>query len=284
MHILVSIKQVPDATNVRINPETGTLIREGVPAIINPYDLHAVEMAIELKEKFGGKVTVISMGPPKASESLLECIEQGADRAILVSDRKFAAADTLATSYVLARTIEEILKEESIDMYLFGLQAIDGDTAQVGPGVAMRLNLPLISYAKKIEAFNPETKKAVIHRKTERGIEVLDTRLPVVLTCLKEIAEEKRSPLSNMIKAASYRPEMWSAFEPVAFDTAQIGLKGSPTVVGRAFTPSPKEPGDMVYVKEKGMTDSVGFAIDQIRKANVVDIFEFMPEPEGGTQ
>jgi Electron transfer flavoprotein, beta subunit len=140
MHAVVAIKQVPDTSNVRIDPETGTLIREGVPAIVNPYDLHAVEAAVQLKERVGGgQVTVITMGPPKAAEALIECIEQGADRAILISDRKFGGADTLATSYVLARAIETINAELPVDIILFGKQAIDGDTAQVGPGVATRL-------------------------------------------------------------------------------------------------------------------------------------------------
>ena len=180
MHTVVAVKQVPDTSNVRINPETGTLIREGVPAIVNPYDAHAVELAVRLKEKFGGTVTVISMGPPKAAEALTECVEQGADRAILITDRKFSAADTLATSYVLARAIEALQAEGPVDLLLFGKQAIDGDTAQVGPGVATRLGVPLISYAVAVESFDPAARTAVVHRLTERGIEVLQTRLPAL--------------------------------------------------------------------------------------------------------
>jgi electron transfer flavoprotein beta subunit len=145
-----------------------------VPAIINPYDVHAVELAVRFKEQFGGKVTVLTMGPPKAAEALIECVEQGADRCILITDRKFAAADTLATSYVVWKAIEEIIKEEPADMYIFGMQAIDGDTAQVGPGVATRLGVPLISYATHVEFIDPVARKAIIHRKTEHGTEVLE--------------------------------------------------------------------------------------------------------------
>jgi electron transfer flavoprotein beta subunit len=264
VHAVVSIKQVPDTTNVRINPETGTLIREGVPAIVNPYDAHALEVAVRLKERFGGKVTVITMGPPKAAEALIECVEQGADRAILISDRKFSAADTLATSYVLATAIEAIAKEEPVDLLLFGKQAIDGDTAQVGPGVATRLGVPLVSYAVEVEAFDPVARTAVLHRRTEWGIEVVKTALPALLTVEKEIAPIGRAPLANLIRAARYQPEVWSAAAPVAFDVAQIGIKGSPTIVGRAYTPPPKKAGEILAVSEKGLEASVAAVVARI--------------------
>jgi electron transfer flavoprotein beta subunit len=265
---------------VRINPETGALIREGVPAIINPYDIHAVEMAVRLKERFGGQVTAITMGPPKAAEALLECIEQGVDRAILISDRKFAAADTLATSYVLARAIEALQAESPVDLLLFGKQAIDGDTAQVGPGVATRLNVPLISYAIAIESFEPETRTAVVHRKVEQGIEVVQTRLPALLTVEKEIAPVKRAPLPNLIKAARYQPELWTAETPVLFDPGQIGLKGSPTIVGKAFTPAPREAGEIVTVAEKGLSEVVAHALAMMGQTGILDRLN----PDGGVQ
>jgi electron transfer flavoprotein beta subunit len=271
MHSLVAIKQVPDTSNVRINPDTGTLIREGVPAIVNPYDAHAVELAVRLKEQFGGKITVITMGPPKAAEALVECVEQGADRGILISDRKFAAADTLATSYVLARAIEAIQAEERVDLLLFGKQAIDGDTAQVGPGVATRLGVPLISYAVAVESFDPVARTAVVHRRTERGVEVLHTTLPALLTVEKEIASESRAPLANLIRAARYQPELWSASEPVAFDVAKIGIKGSPTIVGKAYTPPPRKAGASVKVADKGVHETVMLALGEIGKAGVLE-------------
>jgi len=274
MHSVVAIKQVPDTTNVRINPETGTLIREGVPAIINPYDVHAIEMAVRLKERFGGKVTVVTMGPPKAVEALIECVEQGVDRGILITDRRFAAADTLATSYVVARAIEIIQEQEPVDLFLFGKQAIDGDTAQVGPGVATRLGVPLISYAIAIESVDPINHTAVIHRKTERGTEVLQTALPALLTVEKQIAEVKRAPLPYLVRALEYKPEIWSAEEPYLFELDKIGIKGSPTIVGRAFTPPPKEPGDVVKIAERGLADTIAYALKQISDAEVVEFLK----------
>ena len=270
MHIVVAVKQVPDTSNVRINPETGTLIREGVPAIINPFDAHALEMAVRLKERFGGRVTALSMGPPKAAEALIECVEQGADRTVLVSDRKFGAADTLATSYVLAGAIEAIQADEPVDLLLFGKQAIDGDTGQVGPGVATRLGVPLITYAVAIEAIDPVARTAIVHRRIERGTEVLETRLPALLTVEKEIAAIARAPLPNMIRAARYVPECWDAASPVAFDTAKVGIKGSPTVVAKAFTPPAKPPGERVHLAEVGLSAATDAALARLHAAGVL--------------
>lgn len=270
MHAVVAIKQVPDTSNVRIDPETGTLIREGVPAIVNPYDLHAVEAAVQLKERVGGgQVTVITMGPPKAAEALLECVEQGADRAILISDRKFGGADTLATSYVLARAIEVINAELPVDIIFFGKQAIDGDTAQVGPGVATRLNIPLITYAVAIEEFDLSARRAVVHRRVEQGIEVLETTLPVLLTVEKEIAPVRHAPLPRLIAAARYQPEVWTATSPVPFDPQQIGLKGSPTVVGKAYTPAPRSGGEVISVAALGLDAVVARAMAVIEQAHI---------------
>jgi len=280
MHIVVAIKQVPDTTNVRINPETGTLIREGVPAIINPYDVHAIELAVQLKEKYGGKVTVVTMGPPKAAEALSECVEQGADRCVLITDRKFAAADTLATSYVVWRAIDVIQQEEPVDLFIFGMQAIDGDTAQVGPGVATRLGIPLISYAVKVESIDPASHTALIHRKTEQGTEVLQTSLPALLTVLKEIAPERRAPLPYFIHSLEYKPEVWTSEAPYSFDVTQIGIKGSPTIVGKAFTPPPKEAGDVVKIADKGLSGTVSYALERIGHAGVVDFLA--DEGKGG--
>jgi electron transfer flavoprotein beta subunit len=284
VHTVVAIKQVPDTSNVRINPETGTLIREGVPAIINPFDAHAVELAVRLKEKFGGKVTVLTMGPPKAAEAIVECIEQGADRGIVITDRKFAAADTLATSYVLAHAIEAIQAEEPVDLILFGKQAIDGDTAQVGPGVATRLGVPLLTYAVAVEAFDPEARTALVHRKTEQGIEVWQTSLPVLLTVEKEIASIGRAPLPNLVKAAHYQPEIWISTEPVAFDPDQIGIKGSPTIVGKAYTPPPKQAGEIVQAAEKGLKETVAYALEQIGRVGVIEALKPLAESKGGTR
>lgn len=272
VHIVVAIKQVPDTSNVRINPDTGTLIREGVPAIVNPYEAHALELAVRLKAEHGGSVTVLTMGPNGAVEALRECVEQGADRAILISDRKFAAADTLATSYVLARAIEAIREQTPIDLLLFGKQAIDGDTAQVGPGVATRLGLPLITCAIAVERFDPDAREAIVHRRTERGVEVLRAPLPALLTVEKDIASIQRAPLANIIRAARMQPETWSATEPVTFDLAQIGIKGSPTIVGNAHTPPLRKSGPAVAVSDKGLTATIDEALAAITAAGVIEL------------
>jgi electron transfer flavoprotein beta subunit len=284
MHTIVAIKQVPDTTNVRIDPETGTLIREGVPAVINPYDRHALEMAVRLKERFGGTVTVLSMGPPKAAEALVECVEQGADRAILLSDRKFGGADTLATSYVIARAIEAIQAEGPVDLLLFGKQAIDGDTAQVGPGVATRLNVPLLTFVARIEFIDPVARMAIVHRRVEQGIEVLETTLPALLTVEKEIAAIARAPLPDLVRAARYRPETWDAASPVPFDPARIGIKGSATIVARAFTPPPKESGERASVAEVGLAVAVGRALERMATAGVLTSRPVaLPDDGGGS-
>jgi len=275
LHLLVSIKQVPDTTNIRIDPETGNLIRKGVPAILNPYDAHAVAAAAEWKHKVGGKITVVTMGPSAAEAALQECIEMGADRGILISDRKFAGSDTLATSYVLAEAIRKIHEDDPLDLILFGKQAIDGDTAQVGPGAAVRLGLPLITYAVKIRDIRKDDGYVLVERKTEAGIEVIKASLPAVLTCEKEIAEIPYAPLPQLIASLRYIPEMWTAEEPVAYDEAQIGLKGSPTWVAKTGTPEQHQPAETVKVAEVGMQAAIDTALEKMRAtASVAAILE----------
>ncbi len=269
MNILVSIKQVPDTTNIRINPETGTLIREGVPSIVNPYDVHALALAGALKRRYGGRITVITMGPPQADAALREAVEYGADRVVLLSDRKFAGADTLATSYTLAETIKYLAREAPFDLYLFGKQAIDGDTAQVGPGVATRLGVPLITYAVRVECF-PEEKKIRVHRKTERGLEVLEASFPVLITCDREVAEPPFAPLSALIQAQTIQPEVFTAEGPVPFERDRLGLKGSPTRVHRVFTPELKSPGERLLVSEVGVEEAVRRILEILRRKGVL--------------
>ena len=264
IHFLVSIKQVPDTTNIRIDPETGSLIRKGVPAILNPYDAHAVAAAAEWKRKLGGKITIITMGPQAAEAALQECIEMGADRGILISDRKFAGSDTLATSYVLAEAIRKIHQEDPLDMIFFGKQAIDGDTAQVGPGAAVRLNLPLITYAVDIKEINKEEGYAQIVRKTESGVEIIKTSLPAVLTTEKSIAEIPYAALPDLIASLQYKPEVWSAEVPLAYDVDQIGLKGSPTMVAQSGTPEAREPAETISVAENGVKDTMKITLEKM--------------------
>lgn len=264
LHLLVSIKQVPDTTNIRIDPETGSLIRKGVPTILNPYDAHSVAAAAEWKRKLDGTITIITMGPPAAALALQECVEMGADRGILLSDRKFAGSDTLATSYVLAEAIRKIHEEDPIDLLFFGKQAIDGDTAQVGPGVAVRLGYPLITYTTNIKEINQEEGFALIERKIEQGTEIIKTSLPAVLTCEKEVAEIPYAALPDLIESLRYEPETWSSEEPISYDKAQIGLKGSPTKVSKTGTPKQHEPGETIQVSEVGLKESVETVLEKL--------------------
>lgn len=270
-HALVGVKQVPDTTGIRIDPETGNLIRQGVPSILNPYDSHAAALAAEWKKKLDGKVTILSMGPPPAVTAIRECIEMGADRGILLSARQFAGADTYATSYVLAETIRTIHAQDPIDLILFGKQAIDGDTAQVGPGVAVRLGMPLITYAVKIHEINLGERFAVIERKTERWNEVIRVALPAVITCEKEIADVPFASLPDLVYSLTYEPEVWTAESPVIFDREKIGMAGSPTIVFKAGTPEKPEAGEVVKARELGLETVVKTAIDKIQSAGVVE-------------
>ncbi len=269
-HALVCIKQVPDTTNIRIDPETGNLIRQGVPTILNPYDAHAVAAAIEWKRKLDGKVTVLTMGPQAAITSLRECIEMGADRGILVSARQFSGADTLATSFVLAESIRKIHQEEPLSMVFFGKQAIDGDTAQVGPGVSVRLDFPLVTYAVKIHEVNLAEGYALTERKAERWKDLIRTPLPVVLTCEKEIAEIPYASLPDLVYSLRYEPEIWSAEEPLRFDPVQIGIKGSPTMVFKVTSPEKHSRGEVVSTYEVGIEGAVKLAFQKAAQAGVL--------------
>lgn len=268
-HALVAIKQVPDTTNIRIDPETGNLIRQGVPTILNPYDAHAVAAAVEWKRKIGGKITVISMGPPSTVDSIRECIEMGADEGVLISARQFSGADTLATSYVLAETIRAIHQREPLDFILFGKQAIDGDTAQVGPGVAVRLGFPLVTYAVKIHEIDLQQRCMVTERKTERWSEIIRTSLPTVLTCEKEIAEIPFASLPDLVYSLRYEPQVWTAESPVLFNTAEIGLKGSPTQVSKVGTPDKHAAGELIKTSDVGVEAAVKAAFQKAAAAGI---------------
>jgi electron transfer flavoprotein beta subunit len=211
------------------------------------------------------------MGPPAAITALRECIEMGADRAILISARQFAGADTLATSYVLAEAAKHIHEQDPIDLLFFGKQAIDGDTAQVGPGVAVRLGLPIVSYAVKIREVNLEQRYVVIERKTENRNEVIKTSLPAALTCEKDIAEIPFASLPDLVYSLRYQPEVWTAESPVTFDIAQLGLKGSPTAVFKTGTPERHVAGEVFNVAELGVEWVVQSALDKIMTAVDVD-------------
>lgn len=245
MHAVVCVKQVPDTAEVRIDPETNTLIREGVPSIINPYDSHAVEAAVRIKEQVGGKVTVITMGPPQAEEVLRKAISLGADEGILLSDRAFAGSDTLATSYVLAQAIRKIAEKEPVDIILCGKQAIDGDTAQVGPGIAVRLDYNQLTYVMEIFNLDLAKKEIKVKRKLEGQSEVIKAKLPVLLTVVKDINDLRYASFPNMLNAAMAKITIWTKNE-VDFDENELGLKGSPTTVRRIWPPPGRPGGQMI--------------------------------------
>jgi electron transfer flavoprotein beta subunit len=240
MNIIVCIKQVPDTTEVRIDPETKTLIREGVESIINPFDCYALEEGVRLKERFGGTVTAICMGPPQAEKALREAISLGADAGILISDRAFAGSDTLATSYSLSRAITKI---GAYDIIICGKQAIDGDTAQVGPGIAVHLGMPQITYVRKIENISDGTIRA--ERMTEEGYDVVESQLPVMLTVVKEINEPRIASLKGKMAARKAEIPVWTA-EDIEADPDSLGLEGSPTMVVEIFTPPPRPGGKLI--------------------------------------
>ena len=263
MHIVVCVKQVPDTTEVKIDPRTNTIIREGVPSIMNPYDTHAVEEAVLIKEKYGGTVSVISMGPPQAKDVLKKAIGMGADRAILVSDRAFAGSDTLATSYVLAKAIERLSREHKIDLIFCGMQAIDGDTAQVGPGIASRLGFTQLTYVKKVEWVDPEKGEIQVVRKLEDCAEVIIAKMPAVITTVKELNRLRYSLLGNMITAEKYDVSMWGKSE-LAADDACLGLKGSPTNVARIFAPPERIGGEIIPGGVENPGEAVKLLVDKI--------------------
>ncbi len=252
MHILVCVKQVPDTTEIKMDPKTNTLDRSSAPTIINPYDEHAVEEAVEIKRKFGGKVSVISMGPPQAQQVIKKCIEIGADEGYLLSDRSFAGSDTLATSYILAAGIKKVIEIEPVDLVFCGKQAIDGDTAQVGPGIACRLGIPQLTYVQKISSLDIQSKIIEVYRKIDNGYEIVQSKLPCLITAEKNINDLSFSPLDNMIKAARYKPVIWN-INDLDSDIAQMGLKGSPTSVRKIFPPPQRSGGELL----KGSTAEI---------------------------
>ncbi|MBM4764319.1 electron transfer flavoprotein subunit beta/FixA family protein [Bacillus sp. B15-48] len=246
MHIVVCVKQVPDTKIIKINPKTNTLDRRSAPAILNPFDAHAVQEAVKIKEKMGGTISVLSMGPPQAVSIIKKSIEIGADRGYLITDRAFAGADTLATSYALSKALDKIAGELPIDMVICGKHAIDGDTGQVGPGIARRLDIPPITNVIEVTNVKLVERKAIIKRKQIGGYEEIEAQLPCLLTVEKEINQIEYAPLPNMIKAARYEPVVWSVNDLNNVDKTQLGLKGSPTVVGKMFTPPKPEGGKRI--------------------------------------
>lgn len=252
-NIIVCVKQVPDTTDVKIDPVTKTLVREGVPAIVNPFDTYALEEAIRIRERLGGKVTALSMGPPQAADALRECLAIGADEAVLLSDRAFAGSDTLATAYALSLAIKRL----GADIVLCGKQAWDGDTGQVGPGIAEELNIPHVTYVRKLVL---DGSCAVVERLVEGGYERVRTSLPALFTVVKEINEPRLPSLRGKIKAKSAKIPVWGP-EDIGADTSRLGLLGSPTEVVRVFSPELRTRGE---VKELSGPDAARYLLSKL--------------------
>ncbi|HHD63514.1 MAG TPA: electron transfer flavoprotein subunit beta/FixA family protein [Desulfobulbaceae bacterium] len=251
MKIIVCIKQVPDAKDVRLDPKTNTMAREGVESIMNPFDRHALEEAVRLKEEHGGTVTVLSMGPPQAEDVLREAIACGADSGVLVSDRAFAGADTWATSYTLAKAIETI---GDVDLILCGKQAIDGDTAQVGPGLASRMGKPYVTCVQKTREAGPDY--IIVERMMDDGYDVVRLPLPALLTVVKDINEPRVPSLKGKMRAKKVKIQKLTAAD-IGAEEQCIGLAGSPTQVVQVFSPEPR--GDREI-----FTGSVEEQVDQL--------------------
>ena len=261
MNIVVCIKQVPDTANVRINEKTGTMEREGVPAMVNPYDLYAVEEALKVKEDHGGTVTALSMGPPQVQEALREVVAMGVDGGCLLTDREFAGADTLATSYTLAKGLEKI---GEYDLVFCGKQAVDGDTAQVGPEMAEHLGVPFVGFVRKIREVRPGF--ITVERMTDEGGEVVESPLPAVVSVVKEINEPRLPSLRGKMRAKKFEATLWGAAD-IGAEAGRIGMTGSPTWVARSFTPEPRGGGEILQGEESGAL--VEKAVRKIREMGV---------------
>lgn len=263
MNIVVCIKQVPDTTDVKIDPKTGTLIREGVPSIINPDDKHALEEGLRLREKFGGTVTVLSMGPPQAEDALMEARAMGADVTVLISDRAFAGSDTLATSYALTRSV---LTTGEFDIVLCGRQAIDGDTAQIGPQMAELLGIPQVTYCIEIAV---DGRRVTAKRALEDGYEVIETELPALFTVIKDINRPRYPSVRGIVNVCrDCDVQTWTA-KDIDASKKMIGLDGSPTQVARTFAPEPKGEGLLL---EGAPEATVKELVQHLRDKNVVRV------------
>ncbi len=255
MQIVACIKQVPDTTQVQIDPVTNTLVREGIPFIMNPYDTHALEEALRFRDRFGFKVTAISMGPPNAEATLKKALSLGADRVVLLSDRCFGGADTLATSNVLTEAIRRLDQEDEVALIFCGKQTIDGDTAQVGPGIATRLGCIQLTLVDRILDLDIENRRVRVSRKLEGRHEVVEAPFPALLTVVRELNRPRYPTVPMRLAAADAKIEVWNN-EVLKLDVESVGLKGSPTWVAKIFSPQ-RDKGEIIG---DGMNDPEGTA------------------------
>ena len=237
MKFVVAVKQVPDTAEVRIDHEKGTLIRDGVPSILNPFDTYALEEALRWRDTLGGTVTVVTMGPPQAEAVLTEAISMGADEGILLTDRAFAGSDTWATSHTIAEAVRKLAK---VDAVFCGKQAIDGDTAQTGPGIAASLDWPQVTFVGRVREMTAG--HVICERYVENGVQVLKTLLPAVLTVLKDANVPRIPSLRGKMKARTFKPVLWGAAD-LNLAPEETGFSGSPTKVVTTATPEARHGG-----------------------------------------
>ena len=274
---MVCVKHIPDATDIRFDPITLNLIREGVPSIVNPFCLNAIEEAIRLREEFGGRITAVSMGPLQAQEGLREALAMGVDRAVMVSDREMAGADTLATSYTLWKSIATIAETEPFDLILSGKVAIDGETGQVPPGLAVRFNIPIISNVMKIDQVDLKSGTIVAKHRFDDGIETVTAKLPAVLTITEEANKPRKFTIEGMLNAKKAKIEIWDK-KAINADPNLLGLKGSPTIVKKVFPPPGRKQGEVF----DGTTDPGGAAKWLVQ--NLIQVHAFGPPPPKPTE
>jgi len=259
MKILVCIKQVPDTTEIKIDPVTKTLVRDGVPAIMNPDDKGGLEFALQLKDKFGAEVTVITMGLPQADLILREAFAMGADKAILLTDRKLGGADTLATSKALAGAARKL----EWDLVIAGRQAIDGDTAQVGPEMAEHLGIPQISYVADVQY---DGKKFTVKKETEDGYQILEFQGKALLTCLASAVKPRYMSVGGIVDAYGKEVEIWGA-DRIDVPETELGLKGSPTKVAKSFTKELKQTGE---IHEVDAEEAVELIVAKLKEKHII--------------
>lgn len=259
MKIVVCLKQVPDTTVVKIDPKTGTLIRDGVPSIINPEDKHALEAALQIKDNYGAHVTVISMGPPQAKNALREALCMGADEAILLTDRAFGGADTLATSKTIAAAIREL----EYDIIFAGRQAIDGDTAQVGPEIAEHLNVPQVTYVQDVKV---DEDGLIVNRALEDGYELIKVKTPVLLTAIEELNHPRYMNVQYVFDTVDKEVKMMTAAD-IDVPVEELGLKGSPTKVKKSMTKEAKGAGEII---KESAPEAVAYVLGKLKEKHYI--------------
>jgi electron transfer flavoprotein beta subunit len=268
MHIVVCIKMVPDTTQVSIDPVTNTLIREGIPFIANPFDTHAVEAALSIKDSLGARVTALSMGPLPAEIVLRRAIALGADSAVLLSDRAFGGSDTLATSKIIATAIERLSTEEPVDLVICGRQTIDGDTGQVGPGIATRLSYAQVTLVDRILEVDPGGRRIVVRRKFEKRYEVVEAHLPALITVVRETNRPRYPSVPGRLDSQEAHIRAWNN-EVLKLDPDSIGLKGSPTWVKRIFAPE-REKGEIIEGLGENRDRAVGLIVEKMEEWGII--------------